>query len=120
MHNIILAMAQNQAAGQPGQHGNPLVGFLPFILIFVVMWFFMIRPQSKKQKEVQAMLENLKVNDWVLTNGGIVGRITSLKPDKNIVVIEIDDNNHIRVDFQKSAVVALLNNEEKIPEVKGS
>jgi preprotein translocase subunit YajC len=111
MSYIILAMAQNPQAGQ-AQQGNALMSFLPFILIFFVMWFFMIRPQSKKQKEMQRMLESLKVNDWVLTNGGIIGRITSLKPDKNVVVIEIDDTNHIRVEFQRSAIVTILNKDD--------
>jgi len=101
-------MAQNPQGAQ-GQQGNPLTAFLPFILIFFVMWFFMIRPQSKKQKEMQKMLDSVQVNDWVLTSGGIIGKITSIKPDKNIVVIEIDDTNHIRVEFQKSAIVMLLN-----------
>jgi preprotein translocase subunit YajC len=109
----ILAMAQSPQAAPGQQQSNPLLSFLPFILIFVVMWFFMIRPQSKKQKELQIMLDNVKVNDWVLTNGGIIGKITSIKPDKNVVVIEIDDTNHIRVEFQKSAIVTVLNKEEK-------
>lgn len=109
----ILAMAQNPGAAQGQQQGNPLMSLLPFILIFVVLWFFMLRPQSKKQKEMQLMLDNVQVNDWVLTNGGIIGKITSIKPDKNIVVIEIDDNNHIRVEFQKSAIVTVLNKEDR-------
>jgi preprotein translocase subunit YajC len=111
MSYIILAMAQNPPAAQ-GQQGNPIMSFLPFILIFFVMWFFMIRPQSKKQKEMQKMLESLKVNDWVLTNGGIIGRITAIKPDKNVVVVEIDDTNHVRVEFQRSAIVTILNKDE--------
>jgi len=113
MLNMILAMAQAPQAGQAPSQGSSLMSFLPFILIFVVMWFFMIRPQSKKQKELQQMLDGVKVNDWVLTNGGIIGKITSIKPDKNVVVIEIDDTNHIRVEFQKSAIVTILNKEDK-------
>jgi preprotein translocase subunit YajC len=115
MYNMIIMMAQNpQATGSTGQaQTNPIMQFLPFILIFVVMWFFMIRPQSKKQKELQQMLESVKPGDWVLTNGGIIGKITSIKPDKNVVVVEIDDNNHIRVEFQKSAIVTILNRDDK-------
>lgn len=116
MQYIILAMANNPQAGQGQAQGNPLMSFLPFILIFFVMWFFMIRPQSKKQKEMMQMLDSIKVNDWVLTNGGIIGRITSIKPDKGIVVLEIDDNNHIRVEFQKSSIVTILNKEDKTAE----
>jgi preprotein translocase YajC subunit len=97
MYNMIIMMAQNpQATGSTGQaQTNPIMQFLPFILIFVVMWFFMIRPQSKKQKELQQMLESVKPGDWVLTNGGIIG------------------NNHIRVEFQKSAIVTILNRDDK-------
>jgi preprotein translocase subunit YajC len=109
MISTILAMATNQPAAGGTQQGGGLMSFLPFILIFFVMWFFMIRPQSKKQKEMAAMLESIKVNDWVLTNGGIIGRITTIKPDKNVVVIEIDDTNHVRVEFQRSAIVTILN-----------
>lgn len=114
MYNFILAMAQNTQASQ-GQQGSPLMGFLPFILIFFVMWFFMIRPQSKKQKEMQRLLDSLQINDWVLTNGGIIGRVTNIKQDKNIVVIEIDDTNHVRVEFQKSAVISILNKDNNPP-----
>jgi len=118
MYYFILAMAQNPQTAQGKPQGNPLMQFLPFILVFFVIWFFMIRPQSKKQKEMQQMLESLKVNDWVLTSGGIIGRITAMKPDKNVVVVEIDDNNHIRVEFQRSAIIALLNKDDKAAEVK--
>jgi len=107
MYSIILAMASNPQGGQ--SQGSGLMGLLPFVLIFFVMWFFMIRPQSKKQKEMQKMLESIQVNDWVLTNGGIIGRVTAIKSDKNIVVIEIDDTNHVRVEFQKSSIVTILN-----------
>lgn len=105
---MIILMAGNQAAA-PKSGTEQIMSFVPFILIFVVMWFFMIRPQSKKQKEMAAMLDSVKAGDTVLTNGGIIGKVTSLKPDKNIVVVEIDPTNHVRVDFQKSAIVTIIN-----------
>jgi len=110
---MILAMAQNPQAAAGKGAPNPLLQFLPFILMIFVIWFFMMRPQSKKQKELQQMLDGLQVNDMVLTSGGIIGKVVSIKPDKNIVVIEIDDTNHIRVDFQRSAIVSLLNKDIK-------
>lgn len=115
MLNLMILMAPNATTTQGQGSTNALAALLPFILIFFVMWFFIIRPQSKKQKELQKMLDNVKVNDWVLTNGGIIGRVTALKPEKNVVVLEIDDNNHVRVEFQKSAIVALLNKNESTP-----
>ncbi len=100
MTNILL----QAAAGGGGQFQ-----ILFFVAIFAIMYFLMIRPQQKRQKETQKMLESLQVNDKVVTAAGIIGKIVSIKPDKNIVVIEIDDTNKVRVDFQRSAVVAIIN-----------
>lgn len=71
------------------------------ILIFVVMWFFMIRPQRKQQKELQKFREGLKKGDKVVTIGGIYGTVTEVK-DKTLL-LEIDSNVKIRVD--KNSVV---------------
>lgn len=80
-----------------------------FAALFGIMYFLMIRPQQKRQKETQKMLDSLQVNDKVLTSSGIYGRVVSIKPDKNVVVVEIDDTNKIRVDFQRAAIVQILN-----------
>ena len=91
-------MAQPAADGaQP----NPIMTFLPMILIIVVFYFFMIRPQMKKQKEVTAFRNSLAKGDKVVTTGGIYGKILELKD--NYVLLQIDDNVKIRVD--KSALV---------------
>ena len=91
-------MAQTAADGsQP----NPLMTFLPMILIIAVFYFFMIRPQMKKQKEVAAFRNSLAKGDKVVTTGGIYGKILELKD--NYVLLQIDDNVKIRVD--KSALV---------------
>ena len=91
-------MAQPAADGsQP----NPLMTFLPMILIIAVFYFFMIRPQMKKQKEVAAFRNSLAKGDKVVTTGGIYGKIIELKD--NYVLLQIDDNVKIRVD--KSALV---------------
>ena len=65
------------------------VQFLPMILIFVVFWFFLIRPQRKKDKEAQQMLKNLKVGDRICTIGGIYGTITKIKDD--VLTVEVGD-----------------------------
>ena len=108
---VLLDAAQASAApqGPMQQYGSIIF----FVAIFAIMYFLMIRPQQKKQKETQHMLENLQVNDRVLTAAGIIGRIISIKPDKNIVVIEIDDTNKVRVDFQKSAVIGVITPDNK-------
>ena len=65
------------------------VQFLPMILIFVVFWFFLIRPQRKKDKEAQEMLNNLKVGDRVCTIGGIYGTIVRIKDD--VLTVEVGE-----------------------------
>ncbi len=99
-------------AGQ--QSGNPLMTFLPIIIMFALLYFLMIMPQQKKQKEMQKMLDSLQVNDKVLTTSGIYGRIVTIKPDKNTVVIEIDETNHVRVEFQRGAVATILTAESGV------
>jgi len=85
---------------QGGQDANPLMTFLPLILIIVVFYFFMIRPQVKKQKELKKFREELKKGDKVITIGGIYGKIADIK--ENIVILDLDNDVKIRVD--KSAI----------------
>lgn len=87
------------AAG--GEQPNPIMTFLPLILVIVVFYFFMIRPQMKKQKEVAAFRNSLAKGDKVVTTGGIYGKILELKD--NTVLLQVDDNVKIRVD--KAAIV---------------
>jgi preprotein translocase subunit YajC len=98
-----------QAQTQTAQGGSMASSLIFFAVLFGIMYFLMIRPQQKRQKETQKMLESLQVNDKVLTSSGIYGRVVSIKPDKDIVVIEIDDTNKVRVDFQRAAIVQILN-----------
>nr|WP_244258887.1 MULTISPECIES: preprotein translocase subunit YajC [Cupriavidus] len=80
------------------------MSFLPIILMFAVLWFIMIRPQMKRQKEAKAMLEALAKNDEVVTAGGILGRVT--KVNEQYVTLEIAEGTEITV--QKNAVTAVL------------
>ncbi|MCD6080102.1 MAG: preprotein translocase subunit YajC [Candidatus Omnitrophica bacterium] len=95
-----MIFAQIEPAVQP----NPLAAFLPLILIFFIFYFLLIRPQHKKQKEHQNVLENLKKNDEVLTIGGIYGVIQDIK--KNTVVLKVDDETKILID--KTAVARVV------------
>ncbi|MEY3418994.1 MAG: hypothetical protein RJA46_765 [Pseudomonadota bacterium] len=70
------AFAQAPAAGADS---GGLMSFLPLILMFAVLYFIMIRPQMKRQKETKAMLESLAVGDEIVTVGGIIGKVTALK-----------------------------------------
>ncbi len=105
------------------QGTQPQGGFNPTSLLliggmFFILYFLMIRPQQKKQKELQKMLDSLQVNDKVITTSGIYGRIVSIKPDKEIVVVEIDDTNKIRVDFQRGAIATILKTADRGDEAK--
>jgi preprotein translocase subunit YajC len=103
--NVLISNAWAQAA--PAAGADPtggLMGMLPIILMFVVLWFLMIRPQMKKAKEHKAMVEAMQKGDEVLTNGGIAGRIT--KVGENYVSVEVADNVEITV--QKGAVASIL------------
>ena len=90
-------------AAQTGT-GSMLGAILPFVLMIVVFYFFLIRPQKKQEKATAAMRNSLSVGDEVTTIGGIVGRITHVKDD--IVTIETGaDRNKIR--FRKSAIASV-------------
>ena len=84
--------------------------FIPLILIFVIFYFFLIRPQQKKAKEHKTMVENLKRGDKVITSGGIVGRVERII-DNEKVEVEIADNVKVEV-FRSTGVQALLTTQE--------
>ncbi|MBI5557571.1 MAG: preprotein translocase subunit YajC [Deltaproteobacteria bacterium] len=86
------------AADAAAPAGNPLTGFLPMILIFVVFYFLLIRPQQKKAKAQQEFLNNLKKGDEVVTGGGLHGKITGITD--TVVTLEIADNVKVKVSRQ--------------------
>jgi preprotein translocase subunit YajC len=108
---IDFAYAQTApGAGGPG----PLMTVFPFILIFVIMYFMVIRPQQKKAKAHQELLNKLKKNDEVMTSGGIYGKVVDLK--ETVVTLEVAPNVRIRVHRpQISAVISA----EKAPAKEG-
>ena len=85
--------------GQPGGEGG-IMSFLPLILIIVVFYFFMIRPQLKKQKETKKFRESLAKGDKVVTIGGIHGKIAEMK--ENTVIVEV--GNGVRLTLEKAAI----------------
>ncbi|MBI3317223.1 MAG: preprotein translocase subunit YajC [Candidatus Omnitrophica bacterium] len=86
---------------------NPLVNFVPFILVFVIFYFFLIRPQQKRQKELAATLKNLKKGDRVITSGGLIGTVQNVHQD--YLVLKLGDNDQTKVEVLKSAVTGLRN-----------
>jgi len=91
-------------AAAPAQQADPIMQFLPLLLIFVVFYFLLIRPQTKRAKEHKAMVGALAKGDEVVTNGGLLGRISQV--DENFVTLKIADNVEVKV--QRQAVANLM------------
>ncbi len=95
-----LAFILLQARPAAGQ-SNALITFLPLILVFVVFYFFMIRPQMKKQKEMTNYRSNLKKGDKVITTGGIYGRISEVRDN----FVMMDAGGDVKLKIDKSALL---------------
>ena len=93
-----------QATGK--SPGGMLSMLLPFILMFVVMYFLILRPQKKKERERKALLSRVKKNDRVVTAGGIHGLITSAR--ENEVILRVDDAKDVKLKVDRSAIVSVL------------
>lgn len=96
MNQLFILLMAPQQEGQ-----NPLMAFLPLLLIIVVFYFFMIRPQIKRQKELRNFRSQLKKGDKIITTGGIYGRIAEIS-DQHLIM-EVEDKVRLKVD--KNAVV---------------
>ena len=99
---MLIPSAFAQASGAAGDAG--LLGFLPIIIMFVVLYFLMIRPQMKRAKEQKAMVDALQKGDEVITAGGVLGKITSVSDA--YITVEIAANTEVSV--QRGAVQTLL------------
>jgi len=102
--SLIVPTVYAQDAPAPSPTGPGLGGLLFPILLFVVFYFLLIRPQQKRAKEHKKMVAGLAKGDEVVTNGGLLGRITRL--DDNFVTVEVADGLEVRV--QRQAVASLM------------
>ena len=100
---MLNAYAQQTTQAATGAASNPIISLMPIILIFVIFYFLLIRPQKKSQETHKNMLSQLKKNDEVITTGGIHGTIVNVKD--NTVVLKIDDN--VKIEVQKIAIGTL-------------
>lgn len=102
--NDILFMLADGTTTAPVGGNNPLV-MVGFMVIFIAFFYFVvIRPQNKKKKEMEIMMNNLKKGDKVVTIGGIMGKVSSVKD--NMVVVKVNDNSEIT--FEKQAIARLV------------
>jgi preprotein translocase subunit YajC len=100
---VFISEAYAQAAPAAGASGG-LMGMLPLVLMFVVLYFVMIRPQMKRQKETKAMLEALSKGDEVVTQGGVIGKITKLGD----TFVSVEVANGVELQMQRVAIIQVL------------
>ena len=101
---MLIGSAFAQATGGAPAGDSGMIGFLPIILMFVLLYFMMIRPQMKRAKEQKAMIEALQKGDEVVAAGGLVGRITSITD----AYVSLEIAPEIEVNVQRAAVQMLL------------
>jgi len=101
---LLMGAPPQQGGGAAGGSGSLLFTLLPFVLIFAIFYFLVIRPQAKRQKETVKMLDSLKQGDRVVTSGGLFGTVAGVKD--NVVVLKVADQ--VRVEVTKSAITAVV------------
>ncbi len=94
----------NTAWAQAGIQTNPIMSFLPLIIIFALFYLFLIRPQSKRQKEHREMVAALEKGQEVVTGGGVLGKVTDVRP--SWVTVEVAEGIELKI--QKSTITALM------------
>lgn len=104
---MFVTPAYAQAAGGGGA---AIAQFIPLILIFAIMYFLMIRPQQKRVKQHRAMVEALKKGDQVITQGGILGKVTSVRDDE----LEVEIAQGVKVRIVRSTVSQVLSKTEPV------
>ncbi len=102
MQNTLLSLLlfAPPVAGQAAP--NPLIQIVPLVLIFIVFYFFMIRPQQKKQKDREKVLDSLKRGDKVVTIGGVHGTVAGIDTEKKTVLVQVNDST--KITFDRTAV----------------
>ncbi|MEJ2701451.1 MAG: preprotein translocase subunit YajC [Sedimentisphaerales bacterium] len=92
----------NAPQTQPAPLRNPIIQFLPFILLFIVMYLILFRGPRKKQQEHKQMMQTLGKNDRVQTIGGIIGTVVDIKDDE--ITLKIDESNNTKMKILRSAI----------------
>src|SRR6187402_3451660 len=110
---ITPAFAQGSLFGGAGGEGGMLVSLLPFALIFVIMYFLILRPQQKRAKQHQEMVKNVRRGDTVVTSGGLIGKVTKVIDDEQI---EVELADEVRVRQMRSMVADVRARGEPVKE----
>ncbi len=107
---MLITPAYAQAAGGAG---GAITSFIPLILIFAIMYFLLIRPQQKKLKDHKAMVDAVRRGDQVVTQGGILGKVTKVKDDNEI---EVEIASGVKVRVVKSTISQVISKTEPASE----
>ncbi|MDZ7373630.1 MAG: preprotein translocase subunit YajC [candidate division KSB1 bacterium] len=99
---LLTILSQAPAAQRP----NPLAMWLPIILIILIMYFLIFRPQAKRQKEHQKMLASIQKGDRIVTVGGIYGTVVGIKEKENILIVKIAEN--VKIELARGSVARKL------------
>ncbi len=111
MTNILYSESYAQSTSAAAPSNDPgMLSFAPLVLIFAIFYFLLIRPQQKKYKEQQAMINDLKVGDAVSTSGGIIGAVSEINTEKNFLELEIAKGVIVKV--VRSSVSALISDKK--------
>ena len=92
---MLISTAYAQGAGAEG--GFDLMALAPLVLIFVVFYFLLIRPQQKRAKEHKEMLSKIRRNDRIVTNGGLMGKVAKVNDDRDEIELDIAENVRVKV-----------------------
>ena len=112
MYFLLSVFAMTAPSGGE-QGGNPIGMFLPLILIFLIMWLLIFRPQARKQKQHQKMIQEVQPGDRILTVGGMYGVVKGFKNENKVLILEIDKN--VKIELLKSSIAQNLSAEERHP-----
>lgn len=119
LNELFISSAMAQEVAPAGGEAS-LSSFIPLILIFLIFYFFIIRPQSKKYKEHQDMVANLKVGNKVIISNGIIGKVKSISKKEPIINVEIADDVVVSVERNSISDVVLEKKESKKESTKKS
>ena len=108
-------LAEGDKAVPPSGPSSMLMSLSPFILIAVLFYLLMIRPERRKRAELTAMLNNLKKNDRVVTIGGIYGTVVNVQKDLDEVTIKVDENTNTKLRMQRAAIARVIASDSVAP-----
>lgn len=111
LYNLYFLLGAPASSGANAEQGSSFMSLIPFVAIFFIMYFLMIRPQQKRQKAQQNMLANIKKGDKVITTGGMHGVISAVK-DKT-VTLQVDTN--VQIDFTKAHIATVMVDNQSPP-----